>query len=406
MSPRRSELPPRVQHCDEVVFNSCVQCYTHVVVRVPHSLVAASPVVTLAAIGVSVWLVNHPYVLSAQSEGQHDTRAQVTSLGRLEPESRIIEVSGPPTARVHILEVDELQRVKTGDVCAYLDDHPMRKAALGAAEANLRDARDLHEAETQSGMALLQEAELELNRIAELTPFDVAAKSSVIERLEIELGKAERDLDRGESLREKNVATAEDFDARTVAVRRLEQLLIENKTELSKIESSAELERQRVHAEIESVRAATKRAQIAASVESLAAEVELARSRLEQTIIRAPIDGTVLKIFAYPGERIGGSPILTMGSIDQMYAVAEVYETDVRFVEAGQRATVTSPALAEPIEGTVDRVGLIVSKNDVLDTDPAAPVDARVIEVRVRLDESATAARFSNLQVRVRIRTQ
>ena len=37
------------------------------------------------------------------------------------------------------------------------------------------------------------------------------------------------------------------------------------------------------------------------------------------------------------------------------------------------------------------------------DTDPGAPVDTRVVEVRIRLDESEPAAALSNLQVDVRI---
>jgi HlyD family secretion protein len=83
--------------------------------------------------------------------------------------------------------------------------------------------------------------------------------------------------------------------------------------------------------------------------------------------------------------------------------VAEVYETDIGRVRPGQRAEVTSPALPGPVGGTVERVGLMVYKNDVLDVDPVADADARVVEVRIRLDPSQEAAALSNLQVAVRI---
>ncbi len=86
-----------------------------------------------------------------------------------------------------------------------------------------------------------------------------------------------------------------------------------------------------------------------------------------------------------------------------MYAVAEVYETDVHRVRLGQRATITSQALEQPLEGTVDKVHAKVGKQDVLNTDPAARTDARVVEVEIRLDDSARAAAFTNLQVDVRI---
>jgi HlyD family secretion protein len=85
-----------------------------------------------------------------------------------------------------------------------------------------------------------------------------------------------------------------------------------------------------------------------------------------------------------------------------MYAVAEVYETDVGRVRVGQRATIESPALPRALTGSVERIGLRIGRQDVLDTDPVADVDARVVEVEVKLDDPEPAARFTNLRVDVR----
>ena len=84
-------------------------------------------------------------------------------------------------------------------------------------------------------------------------------------------------------------------------------------------------------------------------------------------------------------------------------SLAEVYETDVGRVKVGQRATVRSPAFDAPLSGTVDRIGMKIGKQDVLDTDPIARVDSRVVEVRVKLDDSAKAAGFSQMHVEVAI---
>ena len=86
-----------------------------------------------------------------------------------------------------------------------------------------------------------------------------------------------------------------------------------------------------------------------------------------------------------------------------MYAIAEVYETDIRWVKVGQKARVTSDALAKPITGTVTRIRPKVKKLDEIGTDPAARKDARIIEVEVRLDDSKSAAALSLLQVEVEI---
>jgi len=91
-----------------------------------------------------------------------------------------------------------------------------------------------------------------------------------------------------------------------------------------------------------------------------------------------------------------------------MYAVAEVYETDVGRVRAGQRATVRSPVFGHPLGGVVERVGLAVRRQAVLDADPVARIDARVVEVKVRLDaaDGTQVAGLSNLQVDVVIQEE
>jgi HlyD family secretion protein len=86
-----------------------------------------------------------------------------------------------------------------------------------------------------------------------------------------------------------------------------------------------------------------------------------------------------------------------------MYAIAEVYETDISRVKVGQGATISSRAIGRPLGGTVERIRQQVRKQDQFGTDPAARKDARIVEVEVRLDDSAPAAALSNLQVEVLI---
>jgi HlyD family secretion protein len=138
-------------------------------------------------------------------------------------------------------------------------------------------------------------------------------------------------------------------------------------------------------------------------VEMGKADVQSAQAEMELAAVRSPITGTVLKIHARTGERVGPDGIADIGETDQMYAVAEVYETDVSRVRVGKRATVSSPAFAEPVHGVVERVGREVGKQDVLSTDPAAKTDARVVEVRVRLDEAKEVAGLTNLEAEVAI---
>jgi HlyD family secretion protein len=133
------------------------------------------------------------------------------------------------------------------------------------------------------------------------------------------------------------------------------------------------------------------------------AALEQAEAELKLAVVRAPIDGRVLQIYTREGEKVGADGIAELGRTDEMYAIAEVYETDIGRVRRGQRATISGPALREPLHGTVEKIHLKVGKQDVLDTDPTAKTDARVVEVEIPLDEVERAAGLTNLQVYVSI---
>ncbi|WP_289793499.1 hypothetical protein [Chlorogloeopsis sp. ULAP01] len=55
------------------------------------------------------------------------------------------------------------------------------------------------------------------------------------------------------------------------------------------------------------------------------------------------------------------------------------------------------------VHGKVEHIGLQIKKQDVLASDPAAEKDARVVEVKVRIDPQDTVkvAGLTNLQVRI-----
>ncbi|MBM4270189.1 MAG: HlyD family efflux transporter periplasmic adaptor subunit [Deltaproteobacteria bacterium] len=133
------------------------------------------------------------------------------------------------------------------------------------------------------------------------------------------------------------------------------------------------------------------------------ADLEAAQAALALDTVRAPVAGEVVVVHARSGERIGPDGILEIAENDQMYAVAEVYETDIGRIELGQVARLRSPALNGDLTGTVDRIGRKIGRQEALDTDPVARTDARVVEVRIKLDESTRAAALSNLQVEVTI---
>ena len=127
----------------------------------------------------------------------------------------------------------------------------------------------------------------------------------------------------------------------------------------------------------------------------LQGQLEIARAELVRvsvdrinTELRAPIDGTVLRINARVGERPGDEGILELADSDRMEALLEIYESDIDRVRLGQRATVTSEngGFHGSLSGTVSRISPQVRQRQVLSTDPTRDADARIVEVRLRLD--------------------
>jgi len=193
--------------------------------------------------------------------------------------------------------------------------------------------------------------------------------------------------------RGQRIAVLDSYALNTAEITRLEAVLASAERELAR---AKRLSRGGVSSD-----AQFDVAQTAAIVAS--ADLSRAQAELELSVVTAPFAGEILDIHARTGERVGPEGIAELGRTDAMYAVAEVYETDIRFVAVGQRAVVTSPALAEPVTGNVEWISRKIGKNDVLSNDPAARSDARVVEVHIRLDDSSVTSGLTNLQVEVEL---
>lgn len=149
------------------------------------------------------------------------------------------------------------------------------------------------------------------------------------------------------------------------------------------------------------------------NVERLLAEIDNAKSQLliaeaelENTIIYAPITGTVLKILTRPGERIADAGLLEMADLSQLDIVAEVYESDLPKVKVGQQARINALGFTRMYSAEVRELGFQVKKNDLNDTDPLADRDNRIIEVRLTLETDAIVDLKHQIfrQVRVHIK--
>lgn len=284
---------------------------------------------------------------------QAASRQPVSALGRLEPENGIVRVSASSTPQAILgailveLHVTEGDDVEAGQLLAVTDTAAVMDALVVEAEAGLEYARKEVDASRSQATEACVRAEV-----------------------------AEREAERRVRLLEQGVAGEEEAE-------------------------SARGEADARRASCASASVAVELAETGVRVAE--AHLERTRAEAQRSYIRAPFAGRVLDITLQPGELIGEAGILELGRVSRMYAIAEVYETDIRFVGKGQRATVSSPALDRTLSGTVQGIRLKVEKQDEIGTDPAARKDARIIEVEVKLDDSAAAGMLSLLQVEVEI---
>lgn len=302
----------------------------------------------------------------------------IFALGRLEPEGEVIGVAAPGgsgDSRIETLKVEEGSKVKAGDILAVLDNEKRLLAAIKVAGSSVTQAK-ANLAKT------IREVETTTDQLR-------AALLSMEARVETARTKVSR-----YKLLVRDGGVSKD---------RLDDAMLELKTASEmKREAEARLNRyaSASDADTETVDVALSRSEVAKAESMLLQATE----NLEQSLVRAPQDGTILRLNLRPGERINQMELLEMGNIAKMMVRIEVYESDVATLQVGQKVILSASPLAIDLNGKVERIGTLVRQQEIVDSDPAANTDARVIEVWARLEDDSqrTAVNFVNLQVRAR----
>jgi len=369
----------------------------------------------------------------------------VTALGRLEPKGTVIKLSAPLSSpqgsRVEKLLVKEGDIVKTGQVIAILDNRDRLEAAYQEAQeavkvarvnlAKVREGAQVGEIEAQKAeIARVQaqtigdqrEQQQTVARLEAQWQGEKSAQQATIKRLEAELKNAQIEWERYQKLYTDGAISQSLYDSKRLSVDTITQQLSEAQANLQRIDSTgrkqiseAKTALSRINATgTKQVSAATatlnKIAEVRpidvaaakAEVQRAIAAAKQAKADLDQVYVRSPQDGVIFDIHTRSGEVVSNDRIVEIGQIDQMYAVAEVYQSDVSKVNPGQNVEISSNSLPSKLQGTVDWVGWKVQRQNVINTDPSENIDSRVVEVHIQLDKpsSQKAAKFTNLQIK------
>jgi HlyD family secretion protein len=288
--------------------------------------------------------------LQAQQERQPLPR-RIAALGRVEPLDRVVQLSVPASLSndaIRELKVKEGDAVTKGQVLAVLESQKSLERAV------------------QESAAAVQVASRKLT-----------AQGSVIARYEAELAQAMVELRRYSLLYAQGASSAEVRDRR---------ITIESTTRANLDQALQDRD--------------TLKAEWLEKQETLQRDL----AEREKAVVRAPFSGTVFKINAYPGDKVGDQGILELGDSSRMGVIAEVYQSDRPGITLGQRAVITADGFpGKQMQGRVVQISRQVSRQSIYSGEAGENLDRRVIEVKIGLgpEAAALASTINYMQVNV-----
>ena len=319
--------------------------------RGPWPLVAALlALVLLAGLGSRLWQQRQQKQVEARKAVPLLPR-QVSALGRIEPLGGISQVSVPSSLsndRVREILVKEGQEVRKGQPLAVLESIDTLESSVRKSEAEIRVAES-----------------------------KLAAQDSVIARYKADLGQASAEARRAEQL----------FAAGATSANRVEKLQAD--------ESSAKAQL---------AEAIATKATLVEDLRSSRASLDKDKTERAKATVLAPFSGTVFKVHARPGDKVGEDGLLEMGDSSRMGVIAEVYQSDRPMIALGQKASLSADGFkGRKVEGQVVEIAREVSRQTVFSGQAGENLDRRVLEVKIGLtpQESALASHLNYLQVNV-----
>jgi membrane fusion protein, multidrug efflux system len=228
---------------------------------------------------------------------------------------------------VTVVEVQDNQTVRAGDVLFRIDDRDycarlaQAVANVDAAQARLTNV----DAEIQLQHALIRQAEAQ--RRASLAEMNLATKAS----------------DRRRELIRTNAVSQAQVDESEAALSKAEAAV-------SAAAATLEAQRQRI-----AVLASQREAAVAAVAQARAAR-DLAQIDLDNTVVRAPVDGVIGNRQVRVGRLVApGAALLDIVPVRDVWVVANFKETQVEHIRPGQRVRITIDGYPnQTLQGVVD----------------------------------------------------
>ena len=299
---------------------------------------------------------------AASAPSSHGSPRMIAGPGRVEPSSEDIKIGSELSGRLKVVNVEEGDAIRRGQVLAELENADYR-AQVESARANVI-AKQAVLRKVING-ARRQERDEARSSVNEAKAVTENAKSELHRRQEL-------------------------FSAGVVSREELERYAREADVAQAKYEAAVQQ-----HALVDDRAREEDQALAEADLQLAQAQLDEAQARYDKTFIRSPIDGAVLRKHHRSGESVSNSstvpdPVLTIGDRKALRVRVDVDETDVSKVNVGQRAYVTADAFGkQKFWGHVVRVGQQLGPKNVRTDEPTEKVDTKILETLVELDQGS-----------------
>jgi multidrug resistance efflux pump len=297
----------------------------------------------------------------------------IVCFGHVDLEQGITSLYPAVMGRVVEVPVHETEGVHAGDVLLRLDDR-LAQLRVREAEADLLAAKEL-----------LTQAE----KLPDQHRAKMAQQRAAIEAVQHRLEGARYLLARKRELSELQHINRKEADAAGALVEEAEATLRAEQGKLRELE-------------IVDPSSSAKRAQ--ADVEAKEARLEQARRGVEECTLRAPADGTVLRVLVNPGEVLGPQPkqaALLFCPAGERIIRAEVEQEFAGRVAVGEAALIQDDTTTGPAwRGRVTRISDWYTQRRSILQEPFQFNDVRTLECLVALDPGQPPLRIGQ---RVRV---
>lgn len=303
---------------------------------------------------------------------------KVGALGNITPTGGVVDLVAPTNGRIAVIHVKEGDTVAKGALLAVLEDNKLLEGELALAKLALEEARTIG---TQS--VALQE--LKVREVTELGKITIALHELKVQSAQEDYDFALQSFKRFNALGGENLSEAQmAMRKHTLAVTELNLKTVEK--ELIRLKQEQAIALSQAGKELEH-----QKNKYYLKVQRAENNLHLLKQKLDLSILKAPIKGTILEVFQHVGETTGIRPVLKIADLEDMSVIAEVFQGDLLKLSLGLRATITSSALPEPLVGKVETIGSLISDK------------SRTAKVGILLEDSLRASKLISLEVDISI---